>query len=44
MLKLSPAYDALKTIMVVEKVGTETAAINQTLIARKPPLLKMSTK
>lgn len=45
MLRLSPeAYDALKTIMAMEKIGTETRVINQVLIERKQQLLCKPTK
>jgi len=44
-LRLSPeAYDALKTIMAMEKIGTETHAINQALIEREQQLLCKPTK
>ena len=42
MLRLTPeGYDALKTIMAIKKIDTETRAINSTLIETKQQLLSM---
>lgn len=45
MLRLSPeAYNALKIIMAMEEIKTETSAINCTLIERERQLLRKPTK
>lgn len=45
MLRLTAeGYDALKTIMVINEITTETKAINQILIEHKKKLLNMLTK
>ena len=42
MLRLTPeGYDALKTIMAIKKIDTETRAIKSTLIETKQQLLSM---
>ena len=44
-LRLEPeSVDALQTIMQVEQIGTETAAINQTLVARAAQLRRRAAK
>ncbi|HEY8781118.1 MAG TPA: hypothetical protein VIM16_05860 [Mucilaginibacter sp.] len=45
MLRLTAdGYDALKTIMAIEEISTETKAINEVLIKFKQQLLNMPTK